>query len=274
MIGGALNRIFARCCIVGFTIPVLGPTDFLPSATAQESPPIRVRVWCEGTAPASIYPEGINGALAEGLDRHPGLIVQRARLDDESAGLTDAALDATDVLVWWSRYRHEEVPDDRVEAIAERVRAGRLGFVALHASCQSKPFLTLMKGPCELGGWRDDGRPETIAVALPGHPIARGVNPFTLPRSSMYSEPFAVPEPEDVVFVSHWGDGQSFRSGMTWTVDQGRVAYFHPGHDQFPILFHPQVRQIITNAVLWSSPRALSPTLADREPADSSGQGG
>ncbi len=272
-----MPRTFVFCSL-GILLGTIGlPEGFggsLPSARGQESASIRVRVWCEGSAPPSVYPDGVNGALADGLNRHPGLIVNRAGLDEESAGLTDTDLDETDVLVWWGRFRHEEVPDDRVLAISERVRSGQLGFVALHASCQSKPFRALMDGPCELGGWRDDGRPETIAIAEPDHPLAIGVEPFTLPRSIMYAEPFAVPEPESVVFVSHWGEGQTFRSGMTWTVDQGRVAYFRPGHDQFPVLFHPQVRQVITNAVLWASPKPLPSTLVERNLEKSVGRGG
>ena len=161
------------------------------------------------------------------------------RLDAPQAGLADAVLDATDVLIWWGRLRHDDVPDDRAAAVADRVRAGRLGLVALHASFASKPFRRLMDATCLPQGWRDDGRPEHVAIKAPEHPLARGVAPFTIPRSSMFVEPFAVPTPESVVFVSSWDSGETFRSGLTWTVDRGRVAYFRPGHDAFPVLFHP-----------------------------------
>ena len=80
--------------------------------------------------------------------------VARARLSDPSAGLSDEALDATDVLIWWGHLRHDEVPDDRAAAVAKRVREGWLGLVVLHSSCASKPFRKLMKTSCEPGGWR------------------------------------------------------------------------------------------------------------------------
>ena len=139
-------------------------------------------------------------------------------------------------------------------AIADRVRAGKLGFVALHASYASKPFRDLLGPACAPRAWREDGRPEKVEVKAPDHPIARGIAGFTIPKTAMFSEPFAVPEPEAVVFVSRWEKGESFRSGLTWTVGKGRVAYFRPGHDGYPILFHPTVRQVIANAALWAAP--------------------
>jgi trehalose utilization protein len=181
--------------------------------------------------------------------------VSRARLADSNAGLSDADLDNTDVLVWWGRLRHDDVPDDRAKAIARRVREGRLGLIALHASCASKPFRELMGMPCEPGGWREDGRPEFVKVAAPEHPIVRGVSSFVIPKTDMFAEPFAVPEPESVVLVSSWEQGETMRSGLTWSVDKGRVVYLRTGHDAYPVLFHPSVRQIIANSVAWAARR-------------------
>jgi trehalose utilization protein len=213
-----------------------------------------VLVWSENTAPHAIYPDDIDGAIGDDLRKRPGLTVARARIDDPEAGLSDASLDATDVLIWWGRLRHDEVPDARAAAVVERVRAGKLGLVALHASFGSKPFQALMGTACEPGGWRMDGRPEHVRIEAPNHPIARGVSPFIIPQASMFAEPFAVPEPEAVVLVSSWETGESFRSGLAWTVNQGRVFYFRPGHDAFPVLFHPDVRQVIANAAAWAAP--------------------
>ena len=229
-----------------------------PKAVAKTSPlpPLRVRVWCEGTAPKSVYPQDIDGVLGDDLRRRAGLEVSLARLGQSDAGLADAALDATDVLIWWGRLRHDDLPEARSKAIVERVKAGRIGFVALHASCASKPFKTLMGTPCEPRGWRDDGQPEHVEIKAPAHPIARGVAAFTIPKTAMYLEPFAVPAPETVVLVSSWGPNETFRSGLTWTIGEGRVVYFRPGHDAFPVLFHTSVRQVIYNAALWAAKRS------------------
>jgi trehalose utilization protein len=250
------RRSFVRRAALAAGAWGLGPSAWPGAARGQAAGSIRVRVWCEGTAPRSVYPDDVNGALGEGLRRQEGLSVALARLDEPEAGLTDAALDATDVLVWWGRLRHDDVPDARARAVVERVKAGRLGLLALHASCASKPFRGLMGTACEPGGWRDDGRPEHVIIEAPGHPIARDVGPFTIPKSSMFAEPFEVPPPESVVFVSSWDRGERFRSGLTWTVGAGRIAYFRPGDDAFPVLFHPSVQRVITNAVRWAGRRA------------------
>ncbi len=112
-----------------------------------------------------------------------------------------------------------------------------------------------MGTPCEPRAWREDGAPEHIAVKAPEHPIARGVAPFTISQTAMFAEPFAVPNPETVVFLSSWDSGETFRSGLTWTIGRGRVFYFRPGHDGFPVFFHPTVHQILANAAHWAARR-------------------
>lgn len=252
------RRFLGRAACLS-TLALLG--DHLRPALAQSlqagpsGGPLRVRVWCEGTAPRAVYPGDVDGALGDHLDRNPGFEVKRARLTDPEAGLSDAALDTTDALVWWGRLRHGDVPDDRAQAIVRRVREGKLGLVALHSSCGSKPFRQLMGTACEPGGWREDGRPEHVRVAAPEHPIARGLSTFTIPRSDMFAEPFSVPDPETVVLVSNWDQGETVRSGLTWSVDQGRVVYLRTGHEAFPVLFHPCVRQVVSNACEWVARR-------------------
>ena len=71
----------------------------------------------------------------------------------------------------------------------------------------------------------------------------------------MFAEPFTVPEPESIILVSTWETGETFRSGLSWSLGQGRVFYFRPGHDAFPVMFHPSVRQVIANACLWTANR-------------------
>lgn len=222
---------------------------------AARPEPLRVRAWCEGTAPKSVYPRDVDGALEEILGGRSDIRVSRSRLEEADAGLSDPALDETDVLVWWGRLRHDELPEERARAVAERVRTGRLGFVALFGSYASGPFRELMGMACEPGAWRDEGRREEVAIAAPKHPIVRGVMPFTVPQSRMFAEPFQVPEPEAVLLLSTWETGETFRSGLTWTVGRGRVAYLRHADDAFPVLFHPSVRTLVGNAALWAAGR-------------------
>ncbi len=230
----------------------LGPR-LTEAATAERR--IRVLVWCEGTARRSVYPGDIDGTLGEYLSRRPVFSVRHARLGDPAAGLSDEALDWADALIWWGRRRHDDVPASRAAAVVQRVRSGQLGFVALHGACASQPFRALMGTACEPAHWREDGQPEHVAIAAPQHPIVRGVAPFTIPKTDMFAEPFSVPTPETVILVSTWEKGETMRSGLTWSVDAGRVVYLRPGHDAFPVLFHPCVRQVIAGAAAWSAHR-------------------
>jgi len=68
------------------------------------------------------------------------------------------------------------------------------------------------------------GREEHIWVVAPNHPIAKGITHFTLPDEEYYAEPFQVAEPETVVFISTFGSGHWFRSGLTWASAKGEFS--------------------------------------------------
>jgi hypothetical protein len=173
---------------------LFGQPRLLPAAQPPPGP-IRVHIWCEGSASRAVYPEDIDGTLAQDLRTRPGMAVSTSRLDDPDCGLPDSQLDATDVLVWWGRLRHDELSDTRCAAVVDRIRAGRLGLVALHTSFASKPFRALMGTSCSPGGWRMDGRPERVEVASPSHPIGQASSPSSSPgrRSSPSRSPSRSP---------------------------------------------------------------------------------
>ena len=112
--------------------------------------------------------------------------------------------------------------------------------------------VTLRLPSCVFPYVRADGKPSHIVTLLPDHPIAKGIpHEFVLPQTEMYCEPFHVPEPDAVVFEEHWGSGEWFRSGSVWQVGKGRVFYFRPGHEIYPIYKDPTVLKILENAVRW-----------------------
>ena len=110
-----------------------------------------------------------------------------------------------------------------------------------------------MRKSCDLGSWREDGKPEYISIVDQNHPIAAGVRNFTIPHTEMYDEPFDVPEPDAVVFESRWDNGERFRSGCCWKGGKGRVFYFRPGHETYPIMTDENVRLILRNGVAWAA---------------------
>ncbi|HEX9373027.1 MAG TPA: ThuA domain-containing protein [Roseiflexaceae bacterium] len=221
---------------------------------------LRVTVWNEyrhereANHPASqVYPDGIHGAIAQGLREQPGFEVRTATLDEPEHGLTDAALDQTDVLIWWGHAAHGEVRDEIVAKVQARVLDG-MGLIVLHSGHFSKIFKRLMGTSCDLK-WRVADDHERIWVVEPGHPIAEGLGEcIEMGTEEMYGERFDIPAPETLVFVSWFTGGEVFRSGCCYTRGRGKIFYFRPGHETYPTYFNPEVRRVIANAARWAAP--------------------
>ena len=89
-------------------------------------------------------------------------------------------------------------------------------------------------------------------MLAPDHPIVAGIpREFQIPQTEMYDEPFHVPEPDEVILEERWASGEWFRSGAIWKLGQGRVFYFRPGHETFPVFKAAIPLRILTNAVRW-----------------------
>ena len=232
--------------------------------------PVRVTVWNEGVHEAAQdppsmardYPDGIHGAIAAGLAEDlPGALVRTATLADPDHGVDEAVLADTDVLLWWGHAAHDAVEDAAVERVQRHVLAG-MGLIVLHSGHFSKIFTRLLGTTCSLA-WRDDGEREVVWTVDPAHPISAGVpNPFVVPEQEMYGEPFDVPAPDELVFISSFPGGEVFRSGMTFRRGRGRIFYFSPGDQRYPVYGQREVRRVLANAVGW----AFQPGLAREVP--------
>ena len=115
----------------------------------------------------------------------------------------------------------------------------------------------LVRPNCCFPAYRGDGKPSEVWVKLPRHPIARGLpSTFTIPQTEMYDEPFHVPDPDEVVLEEHWAAGEWFRSGSAWRLGAGRVFYFRPGHETYPVFENAWALKVVENAVRWAGLRA------------------
>jgi len=104
--------------------------------------------------------------------------------------------------------------------------------------------------------YRADAQPGHLETKLPDHPIAKGIPAkFDVPKTEMYNEVFTVPDPDAVVFFETWDKGEKFRSGSCWALGEGRVFYFRPGHETYPVYHQDETLKIVHNAVLWSGKR-------------------
>ncbi|MGH7145923.1 MAG: ThuA domain-containing protein [Planctomycetota bacterium] len=221
---------------------------------------IRVTVWNEfrhekkHEAVTKMYPDGIHMTIARALKTAKDLEVRTATLDEPEHGLTDEVLANTDVLTWWGHMAHGDVKDEIVAKVRKRVLEG-MGLIVLHSGHYSKIFKSLLGTTCSLK-WREAAEKERIWNIEPGHPITQGIGEcIVLPNCEMYGEPFGIPTPDKLIFISWFEGGEVFRSGCCWERGHGRIFYFRPGHETFPIYHNPEVQKVILNACRWAAER-------------------
>ena len=164
-------------------------------------------------------------------------------------------LDNTDVLIWWGHMAHHEVADEIVDRVYKRVLEG-MGLIVLHSGHASKENFpkAVRYGHMEAemaGRWEK----EILWVVDPSHPIADGLDEkIIIPHEEMYGERFDIPQPDEQVFISWFEGGEVFRSGCCWHRGKGKIFYFRPGHEVFPIYHQPEIQHVIINAVKWAAP--------------------
>ncbi|WP_040952916.1 ThuA domain-containing protein [Gorillibacterium massiliense] len=216
---------------------------------------------------AAVYPKGIHQAIADGI-ACGDFTVGTATLDQPENGLTDEVLKKTDVLIWWAHMGHEQVSDETVNRVHQRVLQG-MGLIVLHSGHFSKVFKKLMGTSCDLR-WREYGEKERIWVVDPAHPIAEGIGLyFELEKEEMYGEHFDIPAPDELVFVSWFEGGEVFRSGCTYHRGQGKIFYFRPGHETHPTYYDKNVLKVIANAIRWAAPKhGANPIYGYNEPLE------
>ena len=224
----------------------------------------RVTVWNEirheqkDAKVQEVYPKGIHQAIADFLGKEADIEVRTATLDEPENGLPQEVLDNTDVLFWWGHMAHGEVAEETVARVQKRILSG-MGLIVLHSGHKSKIFMRMLGTTADLR-WREVGERERVWVVEPSHPIAAGLpEHFEIPHTEMYGERFDIPRPDDTVFITWYEGGDVFRSGVTFTRGSGRIFYFAPGHETFPIYYDPNVQKVLLNAARWCAARVTTP---------------
>ncbi len=222
---------------------------------------MRVTVWNENVHETRgdedvrrLYPEGIHGAIAAGLRAPlPDAEVRTATRQEPEHGLSEAVIAETDVLLWWGHIAHDQVDDEVADRVHRHVLAG-MGLLVLHSGHYSKVFTRLLGSTASLL-WRSDAERELVWTIDHTHPITDGVpDPIVIPEQEMYGEPFDIPVPDQLVFVSSFAGGEVFRSGVTYTRGLGRVFYFSPGDQEYPVYHRPEIQRVLANGVRWAAP--------------------
>ena len=154
--------------------------------------------------------------------------------------------------------RNKQSPNVNIEYIAPagRIQPARNSMVTpAYLALQRRGVATTVRVDlpnCCFPGYRGDGKPSTMHTLMPDHPIAKGLpKTWTIKSTEMYNEPFHVPEPDQVVFRETFSGGEWFRSGSVWNLGKGKVFYFRPGHETYPVYKEKYPLRVIENAVRW-----------------------
>lgn len=280
-------------------------------ARGKAAAPIRVVVWDERQqTQKQAYGGFLGDRIADHFRSEPGFSVTSVGIDDPEHGLTLGLMEDAQVLIWWGHVRQKEVGPEVGRMVLDRVKAGKLGFIALHSAHWSAPFIAAMderarldalkawggegekveveaippanrysapkredrvtpysmarKYPggvtkvelhlpiCVFPSYAHDGKPSFNKVITPGHPIAQGIPAtFEISQTEMYNEPFHVPDPDRVIFEERWEGGEWFRSGMVWEIGRGKVFYYRPGHETYPVYKEHIPLKVLVNAARW-----------------------
>lgn len=116
------------------------------SLLSAHAAPVRVLVWDEQQpAQKQVYANFLGNEIAASLRKDANLEVSTAKLDDPEQGLSVAALDRTDVLIWWGHVRNGEVSAEKGQEIVRRIKSGKLSLIALHSAHWASPFVEAMR---------------------------------------------------------------------------------------------------------------------------------
>ena len=133
--------------------------------------------------------------------------------------------------------------------------------------------------PFLLGGEDTGGPQDGIRIGIADCFADRGNNlvaqlvagGIVIEAQEMYGEFFDIPVPDELVFISSFTGGEVFRSGCTFRRGHGKIFFFSPGDQDFPVYHHPDVRRVIANGVQWTRsdrPERAMPTLLRYETDD------
>ena len=171
-----------------------------------------------------------------------------------NTAFTDEVLADTDVPIWWGHVAHHEVSDEVVDKVHQRVLEG-MGLIVLHSGHFSKIFRKLMGTTCDLK-WREAERGEgrgfgwlNRGIPLPKASVSTSNCPILKCTASALTSLYRIPGVYQLVCRRKFS-----AAAAAITRGRGKVFYFRPGHETFPIFYNKDIQRVLTNAVRWAAP--------------------
>ena len=209
---------------------------------------------------ARIYPDGMHTTIAQGIVENlgDGCVVRTVTLDDPEHGLTDEVLEQTDVLTWWGHAAHDEVDDGSSNACTGTCCPG-------WASSSSTPVTSPR---CSRSSWgrrarSAGGTPTTASWSGPSTRPTRSPR-ASRTRSSSTRRRCTASSSTSPRRTSSSSSARSAAArcsarGCTFRRGHGKVFYFRPGDQDFPVYHHPNIQRILAGCVRFAAPTGEFP---------------
>lgn len=153
------------------------------SLSLSAESPVRVLVWDERQEEQKQAYQGqyLGDTIAAHLQKQKDFSVQSLGLNSPEQGLSNATLEQTDVLIYWSHKKNADLDNARAQAIVDRVTEGKLSLIVLHSAHWSKPFVKLMQARAIDDTRRKLGkdRPFTLKYENPIGVVPKANDPLT-----------------------------------------------------------------------------------------------
>ena len=198
--------------------------------------------------------------------------VSAARLDEPEHGLTEEVLGARPTCsTWWGHAAHDEVADEVVDRVHRTCSSG-MGLVVLHSGHWSKIFGKLMGTSCTLR-WRSEHDRELVWTVNPDASDRAGrAAPDRDPASRRCTASSSTSRrPTNWSSSARSPAARCSAAACTFRRGNGKIFYFSPGDQDFPVYHHNDVRRVIANGVGWAKsdrPEREVPTLLRYETGD------
>lgn len=199
------------------------------------------------------YPETLGVCLKNLFEEQDNNVTLVTLNENGAEDFDENALNNADVVVWWAHWYHNQVSNDLVEKITDRVHKG-MGLICLHSAHKSKVFMRVTGTSGSLK-WRDVGEQERLWCVDVNHPINDGLGEYVdLIHEEMYGEPFDIPTPDELIYLGWFKGGEVLRAGFVVKRGRGKMFYLNCGHEEYPIYKNDNIRKIIINASNYVKP--------------------
>ena len=137
------RRLFLKNTSIAAASALLMPSYL--NAAPVNAKKIRILIWDERSdAEKEAYENFLGNCIAEQLKKNPTFIVVSSGLNEAEQGISERVLNETDVLIWWGHVKQAEISPQKGKDIVERIKAGKLSFIALHSAHWATPFVQAM----------------------------------------------------------------------------------------------------------------------------------